>query len=72
MNNKLKTWICKYDWYSRGAIQQYGYVCIAETKEDALKLAIEDSGELYYKECWEVTEISTDSSKAYYVHSYCN
>lgn len=67
----MKIWHCSYDWQgSWGAYQRYEYVCVAETKELAIELAMKDAGEFGKGiENWSAEEINITEENAHYISS---
>ena len=72
----MKIWHCSYDWHGGwGAYQTYEIVCVAETKERAIELAMKSAGEFgSNKNDWSAEEMfnNINEESAYYVSSRCS
>lgn len=70
----MKIWHCSYRWSGGwGAYQEYEYVCVAETKERAIELAMKDTVEFGKNiELWSATEVDASKENACYISSQCS
>ena len=65
----MRVWHCSYDWYgSYGAYQRYEYICIADTKDEAIQMAMNDSREGGKdRSNWGAVEIDITTKAAHYI-----